>query len=49
MGLMLKTIKDNGVKTYKLINSINQMTRANLGLFANYNIERYFLHLMNLI
>jgi hypothetical protein len=40
----IKTIKDNGVETYKLINNVNQKTRANMGLFANHNIEPHFFN-----
>ena len=35
-------IIDNGTNTYKIIDRINQKTRANLGCFAATNIEPYF-------
>jgi tetratricopeptide (TPR) repeat protein len=38
----IETINVNGTETYKLINSINQKTRANLGFFSNHNIEPHF-------
>lgn len=40
--MYVKTIIDNGTETYKIIDSINQKTRANLGHFAALKIEPHF-------
>jgi len=40
--MFVKTIIDNGTKTYKILDSINQKTRANLGHFAALKIEPHF-------
>jgi phosphatidylserine/phosphatidylglycerophosphate/cardiolipin synthase-like enzyme len=40
--IFIKTIIVNGSETYKVIDSINQKTRANLGHFAAYKIEPHF-------
>lgn len=40
--VFIKMVKDIGIETYKIIDSINQKTRVNLGSFTNRNIEPHF-------
>lgn len=40
--IFVKTIIDNGCETYKILDIINQKTRANLGNFALRNVESHF-------